>query len=147
MMVHIITLAEPEAASSSSSGSSAAKPADAAPPETVFYEGSGSNVELAISLLLSATLLFLPLTIASIGRRLWIKYRFTNKRVVVITNSPILQREVQVEYRQIKEIRSAPRAFGAWGDIVIFLKDGSRLPIAGLERYQEIVDYMEGFVE
>lgn len=113
----------------------------------MYYEGSGSNVELALSLLLGATLLFLPLTIASIGRRLWIRYRFTNKRVVVITNSPVLKREVSVEYRQIKEIRSAPRAFGAWGDIVIVLKDGSRLPIAGLERYKELVDYVEGFIE
>lgn len=42
----------------------------------------------------------------------------------------------QVEYTKIKEIRSAPRAFGLWGDVVFFLKDGSRLPLAGLERYQ-----------
>ena len=37
-----------------------------------------------------------PLTLASIGRRLWIKYRFTNKRLVITTNSPVLKREVQV---------------------------------------------------
>lgn len=43
-----------------------------------------------------------------------------------------------MEYKQIKEIRSAPRAFGAWGDIVFFLKDGSRLELAGLERYDEV---------
>lgn len=89
-------------------------------------------------------------------RRLWIKYKFTNKRLVVTTNSPLLKREVQarvagadaaghaacctcrgmpagghcccahqplvghavylqVSYDQIKEIRSAPRAFGLWG--------------------------------
>ena len=40
-----------------------------------------------------------PLTLASIGRRLWIKYRFTNKRLVITTNSPVLQREVQVRQR------------------------------------------------
>lgn len=41
------------------------------PPETdeiVFYEGSGSNAELLISLLLGATLVYLPLTLASLGR-------------------------------------------------------------------------------
>lgn len=54
---------------------------------------------------------------------------------------------MQVEYKKIKEIRSAPRAFGLWGDIVIFLKDGSRLPLAGLERYQEIVDYVQGHMD
>ncbi|KAL4430748.1 hypothetical protein ABPG75_006004 [Micractinium tetrahymenae] len=134
---------EPEAAAEPAA-SSAAPAATDAQPETVFYEGSGSNAELAISLLLGATLLFLPLTIASIGQRLWVSYKFTNKRLVVITSSPVLKREVQVEYSKIKEIRSAPRAFGLWGDVVFFLKDGSRLPLAGLERYQEIVDYVQG---
>jgi hypothetical protein len=52
----------------------------------------------------------------------------------------------QVEYRKIKEIRSAPRGGGLWGDVVIFLKDGSRLPLAGLERHREIVDHIEGFI-
>lgn len=28
-------------------------------------------------------------------------------------------------------------------DVVVFLKDGSRLELAGLERFQEIVDYIE----
>ena len=32
----------------------------------VFYEGSGSNAELAISLLLASTLLYIPLTLASV---------------------------------------------------------------------------------
>ena len=63
--------------------------------EKIFYEGSGSNVELALSVALGFTLIYLPLTLASIGRRLWISYRFTNKRVVVTTNSPALKREVQ----------------------------------------------------
>jgi hypothetical protein len=36
--------------------------------EIVFYEGSGSNAELLISLLLGTTLVYLPLTLASLGR-------------------------------------------------------------------------------
>jgi len=42
-------------------------------PESVFYESSGSPVELAISLMLGLTLIYAPLTLASIGRHLWIK--------------------------------------------------------------------------
>lgn len=43
--------------------------------EVVFYEGhGGSSVELALSLALTATLIFAPLTIASIGRRFWYVY-------------------------------------------------------------------------
>lgn len=49
----------------------------------------------------------------------------------------------QIEYSKIREIRAAPRAFGAWGDVVFFLDDGSRLPLAGLERFDEIVAYIE----
>jgi hypothetical protein len=75
-------------------------------PETVFYEGSGAPAELGLSLLLAATLVYIPLTMASIGRRLWINYKFTNKRLVVTTNSPIVKREVQV--------RKLERQ--AWGD-------------------------------
>ena len=35
--------------------------------EEVFYEGRGAPAELAVSLLLGATLLYLPLTAQSIG--------------------------------------------------------------------------------
>lgn len=48
---------EPESSPEPAAASSA--PARDAQAETVFYEGSGSNAELAISLLLGATLLFL----------------------------------------------------------------------------------------
>jgi hypothetical protein len=51
-------------------------------------------VELVLSILLSTTLIFAPLTLASIGRRLWIKHRFTNKRVSVINSSPLFKRQV-----------------------------------------------------
>ncbi len=46
--------------------------------------------------------------------------------------------QVEVAYKNISEVRTAPRAFGLWGDCVIFLKDGSRLEMTGLEKYQDI---------
>ncbi|KAF6251580.1 hypothetical protein COO60DRAFT_1628877 [Scenedesmus sp. NREL 46B-D3] len=107
-------------------------------PEELFYEGSCSNAELILNLLLAATLVYIPITIAIIGKRLWIKYRFTNKRVTIVNSSPLFAKTVEVAYNQIAEIRTAPRAFGLWGDCVIFLKNGDRLEITGLERHQEI---------
>uniref|UniRef100_A0A383WHG8 YdbS-like PH domain-containing protein n=1 Tax=Tetradesmus obliquus TaxID=3088 RepID=A0A383WHG8_TETOB len=107
-------------------------------PEELFYEGSGSNAELVLSLILAATLVYIPITIAIVGKRLWIKYRFTNKRVTIINTSPLFAKTVEVAYSQIAEVRTAPRAFGLWGDCVIFLKNGDRLEITGLERHQEI---------
>ena len=42
-----------------------------------------------------------------------------NDRAVVITNtSPLFKRTVEVAYKNIKEIRTAPRGFGLWGDMV-----------------------------
>lgn len=46
----------------------------------------------------------------------------------------------------MKEVRSAPRALGAWGDLVIFLKDGSRLELVGLERFQDIRRFIEAHI-
>ncbi len=65
---------------------------------------------------------------------------------MVTTASPVLQREVQVAYDQIKEMRTIQRGLGLWSDAVIFLKDGARLEIAGLERGMEIRDYVMGKV-
>lgn len=44
-------------------------------PEQVFYEGSASNAEVLINLLLAFTLVYIPITIAVVGKRLWITYR------------------------------------------------------------------------
>jgi len=71
---------------------------DADAPEELYYEGSGSPAELALSLLLGFTLIYAPLTMASIGRRLWIKYRFTNKRLTVTNTSPFFKNEVCVAH-------------------------------------------------
>jgi hypothetical protein len=138
---------EGEAASEFKPVAPAPAPASAATDpatETIFYEGNGSDVETILSVLLGATLVYLPLTMASLGRRLWMKYKFTDRRIIVEINSPLVKRTDVIEYPDIKEVRTAPRAFGAWGDMVIFLKNGSRLEILGLERIDELRDYVEG---
>lgn len=67
----------PAAAPASSSSSSSRGPAafNDSIPEQLFYEGSASNAELLINLLLAFTLVYIPITIAVVGKRLWIKYR------------------------------------------------------------------------
>eukprot|EP00877_Chromochloris_zofingiensis_P014006 jgi/Chrzof1/885/Cz01g32200.t1 len=144
--IHTSPFADSQGASAPAPSTASSKATPAVlddPQETTFYEGSGAPAELAISLLLGLLIIPIPLTIASIGRRLWISYRFTNKRIIVTNTSPLFSRQVQVAYKNIKEIRSAPRALGLWGDMVVFLKDGSRLEIAGLEKYQDIRRHIE----
>ncbi|KAG1680135.1 hypothetical protein FOA52_000248 [Chlamydomonas sp. UWO 241] len=134
----------PEASSPSPSTPQAPVATRAPPGEVVYYEGSGgSNVELALSLALTATLIFAPLTMASIGLRFWLNYRFTNRRIVIQNTSSLFKSEFQITYDQIKEVRAAPRGFGAWGDMVVFTKRGERLELIGMGNYMELKDYIE----
>ena len=66
--------AEPAAAAGGEQPAAAGRAEE--PEETVFYEGSGgAPAELALSILLGFTILYLPLTLASVGRRLWVSYK------------------------------------------------------------------------
>jgi hypothetical protein len=49
----------------------------------------------------------------------------------------------QVVYSQIREVRCVPRGFGAWGDMVLVLTDGSRLELRSLPRFREIESYIQ----
>eukprot|EP00882_Tetradesmus_deserticola_P016219 GHRQ01017304.1.p3 GENE.GHRQ01017304.1~~GHRQ01017304.1.p3 ORF type:complete len:127 (+),score=37.69 GHRQ01017304.1:61-441(+) len=50
--------------------------------QELFYEGSCSNAELIINLILAFTLVYIPITIAVVGKRLWIKYRSGALKVI-----------------------------------------------------------------
>ena len=52
----------------------------------------------------------------------------------------------QVAFSKIKEIRAVPRALGAWGDMVIFLKDGSRLELVGMQNWEDIKRHIESCI-
>ena len=56
--------------------------------EKVFFEGPPSRGDLAVNVALGATLLWLPLTFAAVGRSIWLKYRITDKRISIISSSP-----------------------------------------------------------
>ena len=49
----------------------------------------------------------------------------------------------QVTYTQIKEVRSVARGFGAYGDMVLVLKDGARLEMRAVPRFREMQAYIE----
>merc|ERR1711924_500115 len=56
--------------------------------EEVFFEGRPSAGDLAVNVALGATLLWLPLSIASIGRFAWVNYKITDKRISVTNTRP-----------------------------------------------------------
>jgi len=105
--------------------------------ESVFYEGGPARGDLIFGLLLAITLIGLPLTVGALVRALWLRYRITSRRIEV--NGGWLGRDrTQVVYSQIREVRSVPRGFGAWGDMVLVLNDGSKLEMRSVPNFRAV---------
>ena len=104
--------------------------------ETVFYEGGPAKGDLIFNLLLGLSLIGIPFAVGGIVRALWLRYRITSRRIEV--NGGWLGRDrTQVVYSQIREVRSAPRGLGFWGDMVLVLTDGMKLEMRAVPHYKE----------
>ena len=110
--------------------------------ETIWYEGGPARGDLIVGLVLLFTIVGIPLAVGAIVRALWLRYRITSRRIEV--NGGWLGRErTQVVYSQIREVRSAPRGLGAWGDMVLVLNDGSKLEMRSMPRFRELEAYID----
>jgi len=109
--------------------------------EEAFYEGGPHPGDLIINILLGFTVICLPLTVGSIVRALWLRYRITNRRISV-TGGWQGRERTDIIYSEIVKIIKVPRGLGSWGDIVVTLRDGSRLELRSLPRFREIHDYI-----
>lgn len=108
--------------------------------ETVFFDGGAHYGDLAANLVLGLTLLWLPLTLASVSRALLLRYRFTSRRVTVISGLSGDDR-TDFPYSSVREVVVVPRFIGEWGDIVITLKDGTKVDLRSVPRFREVADY------
>ena len=131
--------------------------------EVVFYEGPPSRGDLAVNVLLGVTLLWLvraprrerprlrashshatrsltrpatpqPLSLAAVGRAIWVNYKITDKRVSVASTSPLNMEKLDATYDQMAEVRAIGRGVGLWGDMVIVLNDGAKIEIRCIDR-------------
>lgn len=109
--------------------------------EEVYYEGGPHVGDLIIGLLLATTVICLPLTVGSIVRALWLRYRITNRRITVTGGWRGRDRS-DIIYSEVAKIVTVPRGLGAWGDMVVTLKDGSRLELRSVPRFREVYDYI-----
>ena len=110
--------------------------------EQVHYEGGPARGDLILNLLLGFTLIALPFTIGAIVRAIWLRFRITSRRVSV-SGGWLGRDKTQVVYSQIKEVRSVPRGFGAWGDMVLVLSDGARLELRSVPRFRDVETYIQ----
>ncbi|KAI4314192.1 hypothetical protein L6164_027126 [Bauhinia variegata] len=108
--------------------------------ETIFFDGGAHYGDLVANLLLGFTLFWLPLTFAAVSRAFFLRYRFTNLRVTVISGFTGQDRS-NFSYKVIKEVQVVPRFIGEWGDIVITLTDGTKVDLRSVPKFREIAKY------
>ncbi len=109
--------------------------------EETFYEGGPHIGDLIFHVVLSVFIVFIPLAIGSIVRAIWLRYKITDRRISVIGGWMGKDR-TDLVYSEITDAVTIPRGLGFWGDMVVTLKDGSKLELRSLPRYREIYDYI-----
>jgi hypothetical protein len=109
--------------------------------ENVFYEGGPHIGDLIINILLGFTVVCLPLTVGAIVRALWLRYRITDRRIS-ITGGWRGNDRTDVIYAEIIKVTKLPRGIGLWGDLVLTLRDKSRLEMRAVPKFREVQDYI-----
>ena len=114
--------------------------------EDVYFEGGPHWGDLVLNVLLGFTIICLPFTFGSVVRALWLRFRITDRRVTVIGGWWGRDRS-DVIYSEIRDVKSIPRGLGWWGDMVLTLKDGSRLEMRSLPSFRDIQKFIEDKME
>ena len=109
--------------------------------EETFYEGGPHVGDLIVNILLGFTVICLPLTVGAIVRSIWLRYRITDRRVSV-TGGWQGRERTDIIYSEIVKVVKVPRGIGLWGDIVLTLRDKSRLELRALPKFREIYDHI-----
>ena len=110
--------------------------------EETFFEGGPARSDLIINLIAGITILGLPFTLAAIVRALWLRFKITNKRIT-IDGGWFGKNKSQISLSNIEEIRSIPRGFGSYGDMVLILADGSKVEMKSLPQFREKQKFIE----
>ena len=110
--------------------------------EETFYEGGPARGDLIFNILLGLTLIGLPFAVGAIVRAVWLRFNITSRRISV-TGGWMGRDRSQVAFSQVREVRSVSRGFGAWGDMVLVLTDGSRLELRSVPRFRELEAFIE----
>lgn len=108
--------------------------------ETIYFDGGAHYGDLVANLVLGFTLVWLPLTLAAVFRAFYLRYRFTNLRVTVISGLTGQDRS-DFSYDVVTDVQVVPRFIGEWGDVIITLKDGTKVDLRSVPKFREIAKY------
>ncbi|MBW4670908.1 MAG: PH domain-containing protein [Cyanomargarita calcarea GSE-NOS-MK-12-04C] len=109
--------------------------------EEVYYEGGPHIGDLILSCLIGLTVIGLPVAIGAIVRALWLRFRISDRRISV-TGGWMGRDRTDIIYSEIVKIVKVPRGIGLWGDMVLTLRDGSRLEMRAVPKFRETYDYI-----
>ena len=109
--------------------------------EEMYYEGGPHVGDLIVGILLAPTVICLPLTIGAFVRSLWLRYRITDRRIGV-TGGWMGRDRVEIIYSDIAKVVTVPRGLGLWGDMVLTLRDGSRIEMRSVPKFRELYDFI-----
>lgn len=110
--------------------------------EEVYYEGGPHIGDLIINVLLAFTVVCIPLTVGAIVRALWLRYRITDRRISV-TGGWMGRTRSDIIYSEVTNIVAVPRGLGFWGDMVVTLKDGSKLELRAVPNFRDVYSYID----
>ena len=113
--------------------------------EEVYFEGGPHIGDLIIGILIGLTVVGIPLTVGAIVRALWLRFRISDRRISV-TGGWMGRDRSDVIYSEIVKIAKVPRGIGFWGDMVLTLRDGSRLELRAIPRFRELYNYISEHV-
>ncbi|XP_042053617.1 uncharacterized protein LOC121798607 [Salvia splendens] len=108
--------------------------------ESIFFDGGAHYGDLVANLVLGFTLVWLPLSLAAVFRAFFLRYRFTDVRVTVISGLTGQDRS-DFSYEVVKDVQVVPRFIGEWGDVIITLKDGTKVDLRSVPKFREIAKY------
>ncbi len=109
--------------------------------EEVYYEGGPHIGDLIIGILIGLTIVGIPLAVGAFVRALWLRYRISDRRISV-TGGWRGRDRTDIIYSEVVKIASVPRGVGLWGDMVLTLRDGSRLELRALPKFRELEGYI-----
>ena len=109
--------------------------------EEVYYEGGPHIGDLIIGILIGLTVVGLPLAVGAFVRALWLRYRITDRRISV-TGGWMGRDRSDIIYSEIVKIAKVPRGIGLWGDMVLTLRDSSRLELRAVPKFRETYNYI-----
>lgn len=109
--------------------------------EVTFFEGPPSASELVFPAISILTIIGIVPFISALTRQFWVKYKFTSRRISIKSGFGGND-QTEIVYQDIDEIRYVYRAFGAAGDMVLFLKDGAKVEMRHVPQFNEIYTYV-----